>query len=64
VIGSLLFCGLYVMLLIYALPPEHKAGRRLAQQLAGTRGPRPADACYQGSELLVKCVRVSMSLIL
>lgn len=37
VIGSLLFFGLYLMLLIYALapewPPEHKARLRLAQQL-------------------------------
>ncbi|HEY2551692.1 MAG TPA: hypothetical protein VGI64_14065 [Streptosporangiaceae bacterium] len=38
VIGSLLFFGLYLMLLVYALlpewPPEHKARLRLAQQLA------------------------------
>jgi uncharacterized membrane protein YhaH (DUF805 family) len=37
VLGSLLFFGLYVMLLIYALmpeyPPEHKARLRLARQL-------------------------------
>lgn len=37
VIGSVLFFGLYVMLLIYALlpeyPPEHKARLRLAQRL-------------------------------
>jgi uncharacterized membrane protein len=37
VIGSVLFFGLYVMLLIYALlpeyPPEHKARLRLADQL-------------------------------
>jgi hypothetical protein len=38
VIGSLLFFGLYVTLLIYALlpeyPPEHKARLRLARQLS------------------------------
>jgi uncharacterized membrane protein YhaH (DUF805 family) len=38
VIGSVVFFGLYVMLLIYALlpeyPPEHKARLRLARQLA------------------------------
>lgn len=37
VIGSLLFFGLYLMLLVYALlpewPPEHKARLRLAQEL-------------------------------
>ena len=37
VIGSLLFFGLYVTLLIYALlpeyPPEHKARLRLAEQI-------------------------------
>ena len=53
VIGSLLFFGLYLMLLIYALlpewPPEHKARLRLAQELtsreaaAGTSA-RPAEA--------------------
>lgn len=41
VLGSLLFFGLYVMLLIYALlpeyPPEHKARLRLARQLARHR---------------------------
>jgi hypothetical protein len=45
VIGSLLFFGLYVMLLIYALlpeyPPEHKARLRLARQLAGHRAAAP-----------------------
>jgi hypothetical protein len=45
VIGSLLFFGLYVMLLIYALlpeyPPEHKARLRLARQLAGHEAAAP-----------------------
>jgi hypothetical protein len=45
VVGSLLFFGLYVMLLIYALmpeyPPEHKARLRLAQRL-GLQGTAAA----------------------
>ena len=45
VLGSLLFFGLYVMLLIYALlpeyPPEHKARLRLASRLGARRATAP-----------------------
>ncbi len=51
VVASVLFFGLYISLLIYALlpeyPPEHKARLRLARQLgsqAATTGPTPPIA--------------------
>jgi hypothetical protein len=52
VIGSVLFFGLYVLLLIYALlpqyPPEHKARLRLAQQLGR---PENIDRVGRGGPL-------------
>lgn len=67
VLGSLLFFGLCVMLLIYALlpeyPPKHKARLRLASQLPAHRATAPDWRCYQGSDVLTECDRPSMSLI-
>ena len=53
VIGSVLFFGLYVMLLIYALlpeyPPEHKARLRLAQRLGLNEPTNQGAACEMQS---------------
>jgi len=53
VIGSVLFFGLYVMLLIYALlpeyPQEHKARLRLAQRLGLNETTNQGTACEMQS---------------